>query len=70
VPETRRHPSLSGRASQELGREMLAGYDAVLIATAHAGIDYALIAQAAPLVVDTRNVMARQGLPLDRVVKA
>ena len=70
VPETRRHPTLSGRASQELGREVLAGYDAVLIATAHADVDYKLLAEASPLIIDTRNVMAKRGLPLDRVVKA
>ena len=70
IPETRRHPALSGRFSHELGREMLMEYDAVLIATAHSGIDYALIAEAAPLLIDTRNIMARQGLCGERVVKA
>jgi UDP-N-acetyl-D-glucosamine dehydrogenase len=33
-------------------------YDAVLISTAHAAVDYGLIARSARLVVDTRNAMA------------
>ena len=40
-----------------LTAESVASYDAVLIATAHAAFDYALIAEHARLVVDTRNAM-------------
>ena len=70
IPPTRRHPSLSGRCSQELGQDMLASYDAVLIATAHSMVDYALVAEASQLIIDTRNIIAKRGLPLERVVKA
>ena len=42
-----------------LDRDRLAGYDAVLIATDHDAVDYALVAAACPLVVDTRNVVPR-----------
>ncbi len=70
IPMTREHPSLAGRQSQALDPSMVAKYDAVLVSTDHDGVDYALIAENAQLVVDTRNVFARLGLPMDRVVKA
>ena len=70
IPPTREHPGLAGRRSVDLTREVLAGYDAVLIATDHDAVDYALVSDAARLVVDTRNAMARRGLPGERVVKA
>ena len=70
IPPTREHPGLAGRRSVDLTEAALAGYDAVLIATDHDAVDYALLSRAARLVVDTRNAMARRGLPGDRVVKA
>ena len=48
--------------------ETLAGYDAVLIATDHDGVDYAAIVEHAALIVDTRNAFARRGLARDKVV--
>ncbi|MFN0132406.1 MAG: nucleotide sugar dehydrogenase [Phycisphaerales bacterium] len=56
--------------SQPLTRERLAACDCVLIVTNHDGIDYDLIGSAAPLVVDTRNAMARVVSPAARIVKA
>ncbi len=44
----------------EAGR--LAELDAVVIATDHAAVDYAFVAEHAPLILDTRNVMARRGI--------
>ncbi|GJE02592.1 nucleotide sugar dehydrogenase [Methylobacterium isbiliense] len=70
LPATREHPELAGRRSQPLTAETLAGADAVLIATDHDGVDYALVARHARLVVDTRNVMARNGLAGPTIVKA
>ncbi|MCA6273556.1 nucleotide sugar dehydrogenase [Phenylobacterium sp.] len=70
IPPTREHPGLADRRSVDLTEAALAGYDAVLIATDHDAVDYALLSRAARLVVDTRNAMARRGLPGDRVVKA
>ncbi len=58
VPPTREHARLAGRRSVALTEANLAGYDAVLIATDHAGVDYALVGRAARLVVDTRNALA------------
>jgi len=70
IPPTREHKALMGRRSVELTQASLAAFDAVLVATDHDAVDYATIAGTARLIVDTRNVFARLGLPLDRVVKA
>jgi UDP-N-acetyl-D-glucosamine dehydrogenase len=70
IPVTRGAPGLSHRRSQPLTPEMVAGYDVVLIATDHDGVDYGMIAQHGRLVVDTRNIMARLGLSSARVAKA
>jgi len=43
--------------SRPITAESLAEYDVVLIATAHSAFDYALIAEHAAIVVDTRNAM-------------
>jgi UDP-N-acetyl-D-glucosamine dehydrogenase len=44
-------------------------YDAVVIATAHAGIDYAAVVDEAALVVDLRNAIGRRGIESDKVWK-
>lgn len=46
-----------------------AAYDAVVIATAHSGIDYARLADDAHLVVDLRNAVARAGISSEKVWK-
>jgi hypothetical protein len=48
-----------GMTSVALTPEGLAGFDAVLISTNHSNVDYAAIAAHAPLVVDTRNALAK-----------
>ena len=73
IPElmrTREHPGLAGRRSVPWTAAGLAGYDAALIATDHDGLDYGLLIDNVPLVVDSRNIVARKGLQSDRVVKA
>ena len=70
LPRTRRYPDLDGRAGVALTAPTLAGYDAVLICTDHADLDYALVAEAAPLIVDTRNALGSRGLGGDHVVAA
>ncbi len=70
IPMTREHAALAGRRSVDWSAEEIAGYDGVLIATDHDGIDYSLLAAHAKLVVDTRNACAKHGLALDNVVKA
>jgi UDP-N-acetyl-D-glucosamine dehydrogenase len=50
---------------------VVAGYDAVLVATDHTRVDYALVARSARLLLDTRNVFAARGVvpPEGRFVK-
>ena len=70
IMATRDHPTLSGRRSVDLSKTMIAGYDAVVIATDHDEIDYHALVDAAKLVIDTRNACARAGAMADNVVKA
>ncbi|MCU9849602.1 nucleotide sugar dehydrogenase [Defluviimonas sp. WL0024] len=71
MPPTRDHPSLAGRASVALTAAKLASYDAVLVATDHSAVDYALLAAEARLILDTRNAFAARGIGADkaRIVK-
>jgi UDP-N-acetyl-D-mannosaminuronate dehydrogenase len=48
----------------------VAGFDAVLLLTRHAAMDLKPVAEAARLIVDTRNAFAAFGLPPERWVKA
>jgi UDP-N-acetyl-D-glucosamine dehydrogenase len=58
VPRTRDHPEYAGRRSIVITPKALAEYDAVLVATDHDAVDWAMIAQHAALVIDTRNALA------------
>lgn len=69
IPRTREHPEFAGRRSVALTAQTVADHDCVLIATDHEAIDYALIAEHAGLVIDTRNAMAGLQGPA-KVVKA
>ena len=60
---------MAGRRSIELNGQALSGYDAVLVVTDHRAVDYRLVAQHAALVVDTRNVMERNGIRKANVIK-
>jgi UDP-N-acetyl-D-glucosamine dehydrogenase len=70
IPPTREYQALKGRQSVSLTAEQLAAFDAVLIATDHDEVDYALLAERAALIIDTRNVFARHGLAADHILKA
>ena len=59
-----------GRKSTPLTAKVLRDCDGVLIATDHDDVDYTLVGEHAPLVVDTRNVMAALGDVKARVVRA
>ena len=62
VPEiqlTREHPTLAGRTGIAYSAESLSLFDAALICTDHDSVDYQLLADHCPLIVDTRNAMAR-----------
>jgi len=71
IPVTREHASLAGRKSVELKPETIEGYDAVLIATDHDNVDYGLLVEHGKAIIDTRNAVAKAGLPMsDKVYKA
>jgi UDP-N-acetyl-D-glucosamine dehydrogenase len=70
IPSTREHAALAGRSSTALAPAVVAGYDAVLIATDHDGVDYPVLVANAKLVIDTRNVCERSGIRAVNVVKA
>lgn len=67
VPSMRSWPHLPTLTSTPLTAEALERFDAVLIATDHAAVDYDLVLAHAPLVLDTRGVYRA---PHERVVKA
>jgi UDP-N-acetyl-D-glucosamine dehydrogenase len=70
IPPMRDYPQFEALPSVDLDRETLAAKDAVVVATDHDVVDYALVAAHARLVIDTRNVFARKGLSGDHIVKA
>ena len=70
IPLTREHPCFAGRQSITWDLARISAYDAVLIATDHDGVDYRALAEAAQLVVDTRNACAKSGVDLRRVIPA
>ena len=70
LPELHDFPRFSGREGVAPDALAAANYDAIIISTDHDDIDYAaLIALGVPI-IDTRNALARRGLPLDQVTKA
>lgn len=58
IRPTREHPHWAGTKSVSWQRRTISGFDAVLIATAHAAVNFQQLADWARLIVDTRNVMA------------
>ncbi|HYD46035.1 MAG TPA: nucleotide sugar dehydrogenase, partial [Phenylobacterium sp.] len=62
------HPEIAGMTSAAWAA--LADYDAAVICTDHDGLDYAALAAAVPVVVDTRNALARAGVEATNVRKA
>ena len=70
LPATRDHPILAGRRSTALTPTALANFDIAIICTDHDAVDYRMLVESCGLIVDTRNVCGRLGLPEDRVIKA
>jgi UDP-N-acetyl-D-glucosamine dehydrogenase len=58
IRPTREHSHWAGTASVSWDRQTVGGFDLVLIATAHACINYQELADWAACIVDTRNAMA------------
>ncbi len=61
ITPTREHGHWTGRKSIEWAKEQVSSFDAVIIATAHSGVDYHQLTNWAPLIIDARNAMA--GIP-------
>lgn len=57
IPRTREHSALAGRKSVAWEAATLAGYDAAVISTDHSDLNWHLLADHMPLIVDTRNAM-------------
>jgi UDP-N-acetyl-D-glucosamine dehydrogenase len=70
IPRTREHAQFAGRRSTPLDAAAAASVDAAIICTDHDTVDYRLLVEHCPLVIDTRNACARRGLAGDHVVKA
>ena len=66
---TREHPHWYGLRSIEWKKEEIEKFDAVLISTAHANVDYEELVGWSKLVIDTRNA-TRNLLPNEKVVLA
>lgn len=70
IPPSREHANLAGRSSVALTQAVVASFDATVICTDHDAVDYRQLVEWSPLVIDTRNVCARQGLAMEHVIKA
>jgi UDP-N-acetyl-D-glucosamine dehydrogenase len=70
VRPSREHGAFAGRASVPLTADSVGNYDLVLLATHHRALDYALVAKAAKLIVDTRNAFAGVAVAPERYFKA
>jgi UDP-N-acetyl-D-glucosamine dehydrogenase len=67
---TREHPAWAGRESVAWMREVIETFDVVVIATAHASVNYQELADWAGCIVDTRNAMATVRVAEGKVWKA
>lgn len=70
IRPTREHAQWAGTASVPWNQATIAEFDVVLIATAHASVNYAELADWAQCIVDTRNAMAAVQVPNGKVWKA
>jgi UDP-N-acetyl-D-glucosamine dehydrogenase len=61
IRPTREHAHWTGTKSVEWNRQTISSYDAVLISTNHASVNYRELAEWAPCIIDARNAMA--GIP-------
>ncbi len=69
IKHTREHPHWAGKRSISWNQAALAEFDAVMIATAHANVNYAELVEWSQLIIDTRNA-TRALLPNDKIVLA
>ena len=69
IPPMREYRQYTARQAMDPATVRAGDFAAVLIATDHDAVDYAALLGLGCPVADTRNAIARRGLPLDRVVK-
>ena len=70
IPKLREHPEFAGRRAIDWTKRVLAEFELAIICTDHDAVDYKLLVESCPLVIDTRNVCARRGIAVTGVVKA
>jgi nucleotide sugar dehydrogenase len=70
ITPTREHGHWTGTKSIEWSREQVSSFDAVIVATAHADVDYRQLAEWAPVIIDTRNAMTGISVRANQVWKA
>ena len=70
IRPTREHPQWAGTKSVKWSRKIISAFDAVIISTAHDAINFQQLAGWSPLIVDTRNVMAKVKTVPGKVWKA
>ncbi len=70
IPPTREHGAWTGMKSALWNRKTIAGFDVVVIATAHKSLDYRQLGVWAQCIVDTRNAMANVHGSKAQIVKA
>ena len=70
IRPTREHPHWAGTKSIAWNKENLSGYDAVLLATNHASVNYQELADWAPCIIDSRNALVSIKTKPDQVWKA
>jgi UDP-N-acetyl-D-glucosamine dehydrogenase len=70
IRPTREHPQWAGIKSVPWDRSTIANFDIVVIATAHANVNYQELAEWAQCIVDTRNAMAKVQVASGKVWKA
>jgi UDP-N-acetyl-D-glucosamine dehydrogenase len=58
IRPSREHGHWAGTPSVPWTQESIASFDAVIISTAHDGVNYKQLAEWAPLIIDTRNALA------------
>jgi UDP-N-acetyl-D-glucosamine dehydrogenase len=71
APDMAEHPEVAGMASLAWSPAALAAFDCAVICTDHDAVDYRALAEAVPLIVDTRNATARlNGAFAEKIWKA
>jgi UDP-N-acetyl-D-glucosamine dehydrogenase len=70
IRPTREHGHWAGTKSIAWDKNLISGYDAVLISTAHDAVNYKELGNWAKVIVDTRNIMTQVPSPTARLYKA